>query len=171
MKRSILLAVLLLLASSPALAKLKVFVAVRVKNDENIKAEIERGLQARINSTERYTALAVTNPTPAETDFVLNVGCIVLEREHGQKTGLVCYSTVTFFPFENSGLNTDLEAGSMVVSPLQNTDYMAYIAEGLIDTFINGTTDEALENCRSILRYSVRAYCSNHSADCATPRI
>lgn len=154
-----LLGALLLLASAPALAKLKVSVVVTVKNDV-VQGQLERALQARINSTERYT---VVNSMGA-ADFILAVDCIVLQTEQGYKSGVVCNSTVSFFPF-NTGLYTDLGlARAMVVSPLQN---MSYIAEGLIDTFINGTTDEALDSNRSLLRYIVRAHCTSNPTDCA----
>ena len=96
--------------------------------------------------------------------FLIDVTCLVLQNEGGYQTGVVCNSTVSFYPFENSGLYTDLSnARAMVIAALTDTKY---IAETLIDNFINGTTDDELELNKKVIRITVHAHCTNNPADC-----
>ena len=157
MKRIALLSALLLCMSSPAFAKFKVSVSVYVKNDDELLQELTRKIRARLNSTERYTVV----DTFVGNTFFIDVNCLVLKNEGGYKTGVVCYSTVSFYPFENSGLTSDLpNARAMVVGDT------GYIAETLIDNFINGTTDDQLEVSKKILQIVVRAHCTNNPNEC-----
>ena len=161
MKRFALFAALLLCVSGPVFAKPKVSVTVSVNaKEDEFKSRLEQALQAKINSTERYTIVNAERPA----DILLHVRCLVLQSHDGNKPDAVCYSHVTFYPFGDSDLWMDLgEAMTMVASSMTNT---GYFVQGLIDIFINGTTNEGLENSRLMMRSLVHTHCTNNPNDC-----
>jgi hypothetical protein len=160
--KTALLAVFLLAAANPANAKLKVHFNVDT-SDENVKRELEEGLRAKINSTERYGI----SDGPMDTDLVLAVDCLVLSNEGGYKTGVVCDSGVTYFPYRGAAVSVNIEAAqTMVVGRL---DSLEFIVNSLMNHFINGTTEVILADRKTFLRTSVQLLCRDQPTECKMP--
>lgn len=156
------LAVCLLTITYSVQAKIKVYINVDIP-DEKVKQELEEGIKARINSTDRY---GMSN-APIETDLLLAIDCLVLSNENGYKTGVVCDSGVTYYPFRGAALSINIEAAeTMSVGRLDGSEF---IANSLMNHFINGTTDAILADRKSFLRSAVRMFCRDEPAECKMP--
>jgi hypothetical protein len=163
MRKLLIVAAIVLAASSSACAKLRVAVNVEV-SDEKVKRELQEAMEARINSTERYTI----SSNAVETDLLLGVNCLVLERGEGYRTGVACDSDVTYYPYKDSALSITLDAaGSMAASRVDDT---SHVANSLMNHFINGTTDGILADRKNFLRAAIRAFCANEPTECKMTR-
>jgi hypothetical protein len=157
MRKLLIATAIVLAACGSACAKVYVFVSVQI-SDEKIKQQLQDAVEARINSTERYTVTG----NAMETDLVLKVTCLAL----GEGSEIACDSEVGYFPYR-SALSVPVEgAESMAVSPLDNT---GYIANSLMNHFINGTTDAILEERKSFLRKAIRLFCAIEPTECKMP--
>lgn len=153
--RNILIAAAMMLATSgSACAKLRVNVKVEVSN-EKVNRELQEDLEARINSTDRYT---ITN-NAVETDLILAVNCLVLDRG-----SVICDSDVTYFPYNSSALSIVVEAAESMASA--RLDDTGYVANSLMNHFINGTTDAILSDRKDFLRKAIRVLCLNEPTEC-----
>jgi hypothetical protein len=158
LKHLMVFAVLLAMADSVP-AKLKVNVVIDL-SEEKFKNELQEAIEARINSTERYTI--ATSAGVAE--LLLSITCMTVEHEGGLRTGFVCNSDVTYFPFEKSALMVELEpAGNLVVGGPKSA---TFVANSLMNRFINGTTEEELASKKAFLRRSVALFCNSRPTDC-----
>jgi len=161
--RTVLLTIAMLLSvASPVSAKLGVQIALVVEHDQDgtLEKTLKDGMEARLNSTERYT---VTNDSHA-LDLLIEVGCIAIQN-NGIKTGIItCFSVVNYLPYRGSVLlaNQLEQAGSIYVSGSGT----AYIAEQMMNDFINGTTDAKLKEQKGILRMGIQVLCQDHPEEC-----
>jgi hypothetical protein len=93
--RTLLIATAIALAASgSACAKLHVNLRIDFSN-EKAKRELQEAMEARINSTDRYTI----SSGPMETDLILAVNC--LAPESGP---VICDSDVSYYPYKNLAL-------------------------------------------------------------------
>jgi|HubBroStandDraft_6_1064221.scaffolds.fasta_scaffold1680411_1 hypothetical protein len=161
MRKLLIVAAIMLSTSLSAYAKIYVTISVSVSDsDEKTKRELEEGMEARINSTERYAV----SGKPVDAELLLDATCMILENGGGRKDGVVCDSEVTYFPFRGSALSIHLEGAShMAVSGPGNT---AYIVGALMNRFINGTTDDVLTGRKNFLKLAVRQLCEDEPSDC-----
>jgi hypothetical protein len=114
MRRTLLFIAMLFLCS---VAEAKVTVTVTViLEDKDIQAQIQQGIEARINSTERYVVGNLAANSSVRPLITLDVTCMVVET-NGVKHGVVCDSMAAYFPFENSGLYLDVsDAGHKIAA-------------------------------------------------------
>jgi hypothetical protein len=155
--KKLLLTVAMLLATSCSVsAKLTTLININA-SDEQLKHEVRESIEARLNSTERYK-VAHQGDVP---DLEFDVSCMALETEGGSKTGIGCYSEITYYPFRDS-LYTDLP-GTFVVAGHNSGEY---IANQLVNNFINGSTDELLTNSKNMLKVALLAHCVMSPDDC-----
>jgi len=156
-------AFLLFGAASPVRAKIQVNIDVEV-SDDKIKKSLQEGMKARINSTERYS---LTDSAMA-TDLFMEVDCLVLENEDGYKSGIVCASEVTYYPYKGSPVSIGVEkAAHLIVSNL--TDH-SFLIEKLMNRFINATTDSELAGRKSFLRSAIQLLCDERPNECKLPK-
>ena len=114
-------------------------------------------MEARINSTDRYTI----SSNALETDLLLAVNCLVV-NERG--SSVICDSDVFYYPYKYSALSIVVEAAeSMAMSGLNDT---SSISSFLINHFINGTTDAILAERKSFLREAIRVVCYREPTEC-----
>jgi len=159
MRRLLIVVVIILSTSMSAHAKLYVTVLVSV-SDEKVKQALQEGMEARINSTERYTI----SSSPVDANLFLATYCIVLEHVAGFKNEVVCHSEVVYFPFRGSLISLTLEgAGGIAVSGPGSTEY---IVNSAINHFINGTTDAILAERKLFLKKAVVKLCMNEPSEC-----
>jgi hypothetical protein len=161
MNKFLIVAAVVLALSNSVCAKLHVSVSVEIP-DENIKREIQEAVEARINSTERYTI----SSNALETDLILDVECLVLQNEAGYKNGVVCYSEVNYFPYKGSALVTIVDDAETMAVGGMNT---SYVINYLMNHFINGTTDAVLADRKQTLQRAIRVHCSSEPTDCRMP--
>lgn len=150
--------IFLLVTSSAAVAKLKVAVGVDY-SDEKVRQELQEGMEARINSTERYS---LTPPNGVDADLLLTINCLKVKVV--VKVVLVaCSSEVSYFPYQRQPINITVRAGGMISG---STDY---IVTHLMNMFINGTTDDILQERKTILQKEVRDLCQERPSECKVP--
>lgn len=163
MRKLLIVAAIMLVASSSAWAKLHVLVTVAI-SDEKLQRELREGLEARLNSTERYT---VTTDAVI-TNLSLTVHCLVLADQSGYKTGIACHNATIYFPYKDSALREEVEdAEGMVAAPPDNT---AHIVDQVMIHFINGTTDQILTEKKNFLRTKIQYFCANEPTESKMPR-
>jgi hypothetical protein len=153
---------MLLSVASPASAKLNVMIALEVQDDQNgmFEKSLGDGMEARLNSTERYT---ITNNF-LTADLFMTVSCMAVHNA-GVKAGFVCYSIVTYCPYRgNTFLGKLVEgAGHMAVAGPSES---AFFAEAMVNHLINGTTDDELAKHRGYLRDGIQILCRDHPEEC-----
>ena len=159
MKTLLITATMLLALANTAWAKLQVKISVDV-SDNKIKNDLQEAIEARLNSTERYS---VTQNGPEASLFVA-VYCIILENQSGYRNGVACDSEVTYYPYGDSPVSTSVEeAGHLVVAGLNDTPF---IVEKIMNRFINGTTDSKLAERKTFLRSCIQLLCAVHPDEC-----
>lgn len=148
--------IFLLLTSNGAMAKLKVVVAVSY-DDEKIRQELESSINARINSTERYT---LANLKDSGVDLLLDVECLKVLKV----VATVCTSRVSYWPFKDIALYVEVAAAVTTVSgPTE------YVVNGIMNTFINGTTDDKLKATKMSVQAAILNLCYEQPSECKVP--
>jgi hypothetical protein len=163
MRKLLIVAAIVLTAASSACAKINVTVKVAI-SDEKIRQELLEALEARINSTERYAI----SSKEFETDILLSVNCLVLEQGTRTRSVFVCDSDVTYYPYKNEAISVGIEAAESIVAA--GIDDPSYVANYLMNHFINGTTDATLADRKGFLRTAIRLLCAHNHAECSMPR-
>jgi hypothetical protein len=154
MRKLLIATAIALAASGSACAKLRVNLQIKLSN-EKAKLELQEAMEARINSTDRYTLTS----NAGETDLLLSVSCLVQERGT-----VACDSDVSYWPYKNFAQPIAVEAAeSMAMSGLNDT---SYIASFLMNHFINGTTDTVLAERKNSLREAIRFFCATEPTEC-----
>jgi hypothetical protein len=157
MNKSLIVAAIVLAFSNSACAKLRVSISVETSN-EKIKRELQEDLEARINSTDRYTIAR----NAIETELWLEVYCLALERGP-----VVCRSDVTYYPYKNSPVSLHIETAENMASSVP--DDITYITNALMNHFINGTTDANLEDGKNLFRKGIQLLYATVPAECKMP--
>ena len=162
MRNFLLTTAMLLAIASPASAKLRVEIALIVQGDQDgqFKKSLREGMEARLNSTERYT---ITDDY-STADLFMTVSCMAV-RNAGVKAGFVCYSIVDYCPYRGNTFLEGLikEAGSMATAGLSDS---AFFAELIANHLINGTTDAELAKQKDYLRAGIQMLCGDHPEEC-----
>jgi hypothetical protein len=164
MRKFFIVAGILLLMSGMANAKMKVRLFIQLDDNAKLKAQLMEGVEARLNSTERYGVVGKEE----DSDFLLAVFCMV-ESAHKGETGFSCVSIIEYFPFPDTGSYIVLyDAGTILGGPLNEGEF---VTNGIANKFINGTTDEKLTARKTELLTSIKLLCLRHVDACQiTPR-
>jgi hypothetical protein len=147
------------LVAGPSFGKLKVTLAITV--DASIKQSVTSAIAARLNSTDRYTVVE----SISGADLLFEVVCLKTTIQT-RVIGLVCASSAEYYPFGTPLGYWMAGAGTMIVN---DNEKLRDITDGLVDVFINDTTDSKLAECKDRLTKNVSGTCSLYPSVCRTP--
>jgi hypothetical protein len=153
MRKLLIATAIALAASGSACAKLRVSLKIDFSN-EKAKRELQEAIEARINSTDRYTIASEA----AETDLLLAVSCLAPES-----VPVTCNSDVSYFPYKDLALSIPVEVAESMAMSRNDT---GYIASNLMNHFIDGTTDAILKERKSFVREAIQLFCYNDPTEC-----
>jgi hypothetical protein len=150
-----------MLAAAPSFGKLKVVLAIDVE-DTSTKQRVASAIAARLNSTDRYSVV----DSILGADFMFAVICLKTKTHNNQVIGLVCAGNAEYYPFGTTVGYWMPGAGAMIID---DDEKLRSITDGLLDAFINDSTDSKLAEYKARLTKFVSDTCNLYPSVCRTP--